>query len=168
MSREYPFEQPPHSHVRPKLFSGREWLRVLVEQYGENLKGLSLAELEKLPDTGWVQPEQKPSLLEKVGEKLGLVATKHPSQPGFRFDDCPDFFDGKSYLNSLVQTYGEDLEHLPVQAIRNLPILETKPLDNPDINSGYLKYVSPAEAIELERGAYEFFLPAREERSFVD
>jgi hypothetical protein len=133
---------------RPLAFNGRKWLEVLRLQYGENLQGLSLDELSLLPDAEWEQPKPKDSLW----RKLGFGALRHPSQPNFSFDDCPDFFDGASYLTALTEKYGEDLRELPAEAVRNLPTLEL-PEDN---HPSWPRHVSPSEAIELNRRSYVF------------
>jgi len=142
---------------RPALFSGREWLRILRTQYGEDLRGLTLAELEKLPDIEWAAVvETKKNIRRFPWLRKQVVIAQHPSEPGFSFDNFPEFFDGRTYVRCLTEQYGENLEDLPPAAIRNLPVLHPPyPAWYRDERS-HLEDHSPAESIDLQRRGYAF------------
>jgi len=142
--------------LRPYFFSGRGWLHVLRTQYGADLRGLTLQEPEKLPDIEWpeVQEKKRPRKFPWVRQHVRVA--QHPSEPGFSFDNFPEFFDGKTYLYCLIEQYGENLEDLSPEAVHALPILDPPfPRDYHD-NRSHLKEYSPAESIDLQRRSHAF------------
>lgn len=147
---ELPAGNEKHSPTR------KEWLHDLRERYGEDLRGLSLEELERLPDIKW-SPEVYPtSIWQRIVARLGGTAIKHPSEPGFSFDECEDFFDGRSYIRALTRMYGDGLEAMPDSMREQMPIIAGGDLSNPDITSGYLQRPTPAESIDLQRETHVF------------
>lgn len=121
------------------------WIQILTEQYGDELRGLSLQELSQLPPTKWVQaPTKKQS-------------TKHPGDPDFSFADLPDFFDGQGYLQSLVAQCDGDIvrastlirEAIDIQLPSATPTKYGQITITPEGSS-------PAERIDNMRLSYEF------------
>ncbi len=146
------FQERPLFTERPKLFDGRLWVSVLREQYGNDLRGLTLAELAQLPEVGWVQPPHKKG----IRQRLGRQAVLHPGEEGFRFDQCPDFFDGEAYLTALVAEFGEGLEDLPPEAISRLPILTRT-----DPQQTYPRQLTAAQVVDAQRGSHQFLRQTR-------
>lgn len=143
---------------------GRDWVRVLVEQYGDDLRGLTLDQLAQLPDIGWEQSTVvHDSLMVRLKRKLGRIGIKHPSEPSFSFEDCADFFDGASYLAALRDKYGENLEHMPNEVWRQLPVLENADRRFEPIETRYLRRASPAERVDALRQVEVFLRQSRED-----